>query len=186
MANEAKKVLSRVEKMVSKGKVVDLGCGPFKIHPNAIGVDPGGYEGIESQSSLEYLKALPDNSVDVVFSSHYFEHEREIAEVLGHVTRTLKPDGKLIAYLPNRLAYKGADGNDPNGDHVNHWTAGEFADLILAVTPLVILSIENRVDGVPPNHAFTGNGETEHPDTGKWEYSFLVIARKPKPSEVAK
>jgi SAM-dependent methyltransferase len=185
MANEATKIFPRIQKLVSEGKGADLGCGPFKLSvPNAIGVDPGGYEGIESKPALEWLKEQSDASLDWVFSSHYLEHEPQHAAVLAQVNRVLKPGGSLLVYLPDKRLYKDANGNDPNGDHVNHWTPGLFVDEVIDHTDLQVVAIEKRHTS-PPGHAFTGNGDTEHPETANWEYSFFVHAKKAGEAETA-
>jgi SAM-dependent methyltransferase len=173
MANEATKIFPRIQNLVSEGRGADLGCGPFKLSvPNAIGVDPGGYEGIENKPALEWLKDQSDASLDWVFSSHYLEHEPQHAAVLAQVNRVLKPGGSLLVYLPDKRLYKDANGNDPNGDHVNHWTPGLFVDEVIDNTDLQVVAIEKRHTS-PPGHAFTGNGDTEHP--GHRQLGVLVL-----------
>lgn len=47
---------------------------------------------------------LPENSLDVVFTSNFFEHlpdKRTLGLTLDQVSRALKPGGKLIAMGPN-------------------------------------------------------------------------------------
>jgi len=185
MANESQKILPRIQKLVSKGRGLDIGCGPFKLFSASTGVDVGEYDGVINQRVLDFLQQQPDASFDWVFSSHYLEHEPQVDWVLVECSRVLRPGGSLLVYLPDKGVYLNAAGDDPNGEHVNHWTAGEFVDLILRFTELSIVAVENR-NTTPPGHAFTGNGLTEHPDTGRWEYSFFVQARKPHQVNTAK
>ncbi len=47
---------------------------------------------------------LPDNSLDAVFTSNFFEHlpdKQALTRTLGEARRCLKPDGRLIAMGPN-------------------------------------------------------------------------------------
>lgn len=179
MANEASKVLPRIQKLIAKGNGVDLGCGPFKIADNCNGVDTGDYDGVYKDSVLSFLEKRPVGSFDWVFSSHYLEHEPNARGVLQEVFRTLKPGGRAIFYLPDRSVYKDALGKDPNATHVNQWTCGEFVDYVHAHTGFTV-DVAERRNTTPEGHVFTGNGDTENPDTQAWEYSFLVVLIKPK------
>jgi dolichol-phosphate mannosyltransferase len=96
--------------------VVDLGCGygEFLNHVSAarrIGVDlnpdsAGMLEpGVEfHEGRADDLGFLPDNSVDVVFTSNLLEHLQSKAEVertIAEARRVLKPGGHFIAMGPN-------------------------------------------------------------------------------------
>lgn len=184
MANEAAKIYPRIMNIVAKGKEhsarglgCDLGCGPFKIPQAAVGVDMGDYDGVTKATVLDFVKGEEDGKYDWTFSSHFLEHEPNAVEVLQNIHRILKSGGKAIFYLPDVSVYKGHDGNDPNGDHVNHWTPGSFVDFVLDNSAFKLDVIERR-STVPAGHRFTGNGDTEHPETDTWEYAFLAILIK--------
>jgi len=54
---------------------------------------------------------LPDNSLDVVFTSNFFEHlpdKQALARTLAEARRCLKPDARLIAMGPNIKYLPGA------------------------------------------------------------------------------
>ena len=54
---------------------------------------------------------LPDSSLDVVFTSNFFEHlpdKQALARTLSEAVRCLKPDGRLIALGPNIKYLPGA------------------------------------------------------------------------------
>lgn len=54
---------------------------------------------------------LPDRSLDVVFTSNFFEHlpdKAALKRTFGQIRRCLKPDGKLIALGPNIRYLHGA------------------------------------------------------------------------------
>ncbi len=55
------------------------------------------------QSAVE-LTVIPDESVDVVFSSNFFEHlgdAQTLLAVMGEAHRVLRPGGSLITLMPN-------------------------------------------------------------------------------------
>jgi dolichol-phosphate mannosyltransferase len=96
--------------------VVDLGCGygEFLNHVRAarrIGVDlnPDSAKMLESgvefhEGRADELGFLPDDSVDVVFTSNLLEHLQSKAEVertIAEAHRVLKPGGHFIAMGPN-------------------------------------------------------------------------------------
>ena len=56
------------------------------------------------QDSSEHWQGIPENSLDTVFASNFFEHLPDKAAVIGtlrEVRRCLKPEGRLIALGPN-------------------------------------------------------------------------------------
>jgi dolichol-phosphate mannosyltransferase len=96
--------------------VVDLGCGygEFLNHVSAarrIGVDlnPDSADMLEAgvefhEGPADDLGFLPDDSVDVVFTSNLLEHLQSKAEVertIAEARRVLKPGGHFIAMGPN-------------------------------------------------------------------------------------
>ena len=118
MANEASKIRPRVEKVVAKGKGLDLGCGPFKVSPNATGVDLGNYDGVEGMAVDEFLAHAPNESYDWVFTSHFLEHEPNVDEVLVNIGHVLKPGGTLMVYglyYSSREIIDGADFDELSG-----------------------------------------------------------------------
>jgi ubiquinone/menaquinone biosynthesis C-methylase UbiE len=55
-------------------------------------------------SSADSLSMLPDNEIDVCFTSNFFEHlpsKSVMNSVLGEVKRVLKPSGRFVALQPN-------------------------------------------------------------------------------------
>lgn len=104
----------------SNSSFLDVGCGAgyslVKAHQDCAcmvqGVDPApGEHGVGRftedlwrerpiiQASAEDLP-FPDNSFDVVYSSHVLEHVRSESKALEEMKRVLKPNGVLILGMP--------------------------------------------------------------------------------------
>lgn len=81
---------------------LDIGCGPNKKIPGAIGIDVLDYEGVDIVGDVfEVLAVLPPASVDSVHSFHFFEHIEDFPGLLDEVARVLKSDGKLEIVVPH-------------------------------------------------------------------------------------
>ncbi len=105
--------------------VLNVGCGPRqpdKLAP--VFREPGWRElrldidpGVEPDvvASLTDMRAVPDASVDAVWSSHNLEHlfAHEVPTALAEFRRVLKPQGFLLVTLPDLQAVAKviADGN---------------------------------------------------------------------------
>lgn len=100
---------------------LDVGCGTGysmyrAVHDrncNSIGVDPrprkaGVFHGVEKLTTENYrietgvAENLPleDNSIDVVYSSHVFEHVQDEEMTLLEMKRVVKPNGTIIIGVP--------------------------------------------------------------------------------------
>ena len=96
--------------------VLDLGCGygefinnipagrklAMDLNPDAPQRLAPGIEFLHQDCSAAW--PLPDNSLDVVFTSNFFEHlpdKESLNRTLRHALRCLKPGGRLIATGPN-------------------------------------------------------------------------------------
>jgi SAM-dependent methyltransferase len=96
--------------------VLDLGCGYGEFinrirAARRFGMDLNQDAAKLLEPGVEFLCQdcsqpwpLPENSLDVVFTSNFFEHlpdKRTLGSTLDQVKRALKPGGKLIAMGPN-------------------------------------------------------------------------------------
>ena len=103
--------------------VLDLGCGygefinqiaarekfGMDLNPDSAGRLAPGVRFFEQDCSQ--LWPLPDNTLDVVFTSNFFEHlpdKRALGLTLDQAHRCLKPGGRLIALGPNVKYLPGA------------------------------------------------------------------------------
>jgi SAM-dependent methyltransferase len=117
------------------GAVLDLGCGYGEFINNirakkkhAIDLNPDAQKFLAEDVSLHLQLAddpwnLPNESLDVVFTSNFFEHLRtkeQLAAIFQQTLRCLKPGGRIICLGPNIAALKG-----------NYW---DFWDHFLPLT----------------------------------------------------
>jgi predicted SAM-dependent methyltransferase len=102
--NEAAKVKYEVVEY-TRGRGLDLGCGPFKLYSHFTGVDNGhhwGTQGADIVQDCETLDMFASQSCDFVFSSHLLEHIEDYKAALKEWWRVIKPGGHLILYLPHK------------------------------------------------------------------------------------
>ena len=122
--NEAAKVKYEIVHF-TRGKGIDLGCGPSKAFPHMIGIDSGkdtelfGVEMkpdvvCEDASSLDFID---DATLDFVFSSHLLEHIDNTLAALTEWWSKLKVGGHLCLYLPHRDLYPRIGQHGSNPDH---------------------------------------------------------------------
>jgi SAM-dependent methyltransferase len=96
--------------------VLDLGCGYGEFINNIqagrkIAMDLNPDAGSHLAANVEFLHQdcsgpwpLPDNSLDVIFTSNFFEHlpdKDSLNRTLRQALRALKPGGRIIAIGPN-------------------------------------------------------------------------------------
>lgn len=81
--------------------VVELGCGPNKPQ-GRIGVDRLDLPGVDIVADLEEgLPFFPDNSVDLIYSSHLLEHVNNLGVLMYDIWRVLKPEGRKHLVVPH-------------------------------------------------------------------------------------
>lgn len=100
-----KKIIQRNElsKYVEeyKGKWADLGCGEYKVHEDAIGVDTYPYDSVDILHNVEDLWFFKDGELDGITASHILEHLGDTKKVLTEWDRTLKKGGILAIIVPD-------------------------------------------------------------------------------------
>ncbi len=100
----------------SNSNVCDLGCGYGEFINNihagkkwAMDLNPDAPKYLNSEVLFIHQDCsapwpLPENSIDVVFSSNFFEHlpdKESLSRTLRHIHRCLRRGGRLIAVGPN-------------------------------------------------------------------------------------
>lgn len=82
--------------------VLELGCWPRKKIANAIGVDALDYDCVDIVGDVfSVLACIPDNSVDEIYSYHFFEHVEDIDILIDEVSRVLKTKGVIVTVVPH-------------------------------------------------------------------------------------
>lgn len=114
----------------TRGKGIDLGCGPKKTYPHFIGVDSckdTELFGIQMKPDVvcedaSNLDFIDDGSLDFIFSSHLLEHIEDTAAALSNWWSKIKVGGHLVLYLPHRDLYPriGTFGSNPDHKHDFH------------------------------------------------------------------
>ena len=85
----------------TKKTIINLGCGNKK-QPDEIGVDIIDGPMVDVVTDLNsYPLPFEDNSVDIVRSSHCFEHLENIVTLMEDIHRLLKPGGILEFTVPH-------------------------------------------------------------------------------------
>lgn len=147
----------------TRGRGLDIGCGPYKAWPHFIGVDSGkehwgGSWRSDIFAEAESLSMFADRSLDFVFSSHLLEHMKDPAGVLREWWRVIKPNGYLVLYLPHAGLYPLCGEPDANPDHKHDFLPNDVVDLMHGISGWELVVNQER--------------------TGAAEYSFLQVYRK--------
>ena len=177
--------------------VLDLGCGHCEFINNVrsdkrFGIDLNPDTVRQAAPGVQILAqscaqpwAMPDDSLDVVFTSNFFEHlhtKRDLRDTLREAWRCLRSDGRLIALGPNIRCVPGA-----------YW---DFYDHYLPLTELSLGEVMTETgftleEQIPRFLPYTMSRPGETPPIWmlrlylklKWAWplfgrQFLVVARK--------
>ncbi len=87
---------------LTDGRILDLGCGGRKAHPDYVGIDALDLPGVDIVGDVGLtLDAVADSSVDGVVSRHFFEHVDDVPAMLASIARVLKPAGTCDIVVPH-------------------------------------------------------------------------------------
>jgi SAM-dependent methyltransferase len=81
-------------------RVLDVGCGPVKQVPEAVGLDRLALPGVDVVADLEAALPLDDAAFDHAFCVHVLEHVRDLVGLMGELHRVLAPGGVLHVLCP--------------------------------------------------------------------------------------
>ncbi len=178
--NEAAKIRFEVLPYV-RGLGLDLGCGPRKVFPHAVGIDasiyPGSTLGPNFCGDIADLAAFADGAYDFVFSSHALEDQEDTLGTLREWWRKVKVGGCLILYLPHRDYYPNVGQPGANPAHKHDFLP---ADIIAAMREVGggwdLVECQER------------NGSNEYSFLTvfrKVEHGFMESWREPRPEKTA-
>lgn len=124
--NEAYKIRWEIVKY-TRGKGLDIGCGPHKTYPHWIGIDSckdTQLFGIPMTPDIKIedacdLSLFSSKTMDFCFSSHLLEHiePEKVAATLKEWWRVIKEGGYLTLYLPDEDEYPKVGDARGNLDH---------------------------------------------------------------------
>ena len=81
---------------------LDLGCGPSRRGADFVGVDALDGPAVDVVGDvLEVLRALDDQSVAEIYSSHLFEHIDDLSELVDEIERVLVVGGRVRVVVPH-------------------------------------------------------------------------------------
>jgi glycosyltransferase involved in cell wall biosynthesis len=83
------------------GKGIDIGCGRFKCHPNAIGIDAIPFPNVDMVIDASKLWMFKDGELDFIVGCHSLEHFRDTKETLKEWARCLKVGGVMALIVPD-------------------------------------------------------------------------------------
>ena len=134
-----------------RGSGLDIGCGPEKIIPEAIGIDQqGGDINCDISRGMDLFR---NGFFDYIFSSHCLEDFKNTEAILSDWWSKIKVGGHLILYLPHRDLY-------PNiGTHpeANKWHQHDFVpeDIIRVMDTFATHEVvEQSVHGEDDEYSF--------------------------------
>lgn len=119
-------------------KVLDVGCGlggilsalsckeRYAVEINAVAAEKAAEKGIIVESDLE---AFGDETMDVLYSNHAFEHMPDPDDKLHQFYRILKPGGVLMIIVP---------AEKPSSRHHSIWRADDMDQHLYSWTPLTL------------------------------------------------
>lgn len=81
---------------------LELGCGNAKKVRDAVGIDARDHDCVDIVGDVfDVLRQFPDQTVDAVYSFHFFEHIPDLSALLDEIARVLKPGGRLEIVVPH-------------------------------------------------------------------------------------
>jgi ADP-heptose:LPS heptosyltransferase/predicted SAM-dependent methyltransferase len=157
------------------GRVLDLGCGPEKVFPIAIGVDnkiDAKLFGIECKPDIpvetcERMDIFANESADTIFSSHLLEHIADYKAALKEWWRIVKVGGHLILYLPNnedsveKGGYPKIGEPGANPDHKVNISRDLIVNAMADIGCWDLVEFQRRSEGLEYSLLFVFRKETE-------------------------
>jgi hypothetical protein len=151
------------------GRILDIGCGPDKITPEAFGVDGRKLDGVDHVTDNPYLLANPvGRHWDTVFSSHFLEHLQDQFGAILEWRLCLEVGGHIVLYLPDGRHYD----NKENPEHMIDMKYDDF--MFWFKRSFCGEGKDFRGENLPKLFELVDSGM----DVGQDRYSFYVVARR--------
>lgn len=138
-----------------RGNGLDLGCGPWKVAPHAIGIDQVDNKGGSAANLAGDITDLiiGDETVDFVFSSHCLEDIEDHTAALAEWWRVLKVGGHLVLYLPHADLYPRIGEPGANPAHKHDFLPEDIVEAMKVAAPDWALR-ENQVRAERDEYSF--------------------------------
>ncbi|MBF0109274.1 MAG: methyltransferase domain-containing protein [Magnetococcales bacterium] len=150
----------------TRGIGADLGCGPERIWPKALGIDRTlSPHGAALARDIANLAFFADDSLDYIYSSHALEDfpASRTEAILAEWWRVIKPGGHLVLYLPHEDHYPRVGQPGCNPAHRRNFNEQDTLNLMRRLTS------EGGSGAVVALNEVRSAGN---------EYSFLQVFRK--------
>jgi ADP-heptose:LPS heptosyltransferase/predicted SAM-dependent methyltransferase len=155
-----------------RGRLLDIGAGPYRIFPYAITVDNldhanrfGWKYKPDVIADSSNLSMFAKESFDSVFSSHTLEHLQDAEKNLREWWRVIKKGGYLVLYLPHKDLYPNIGTPGSNEDHKHDFTPDDVTNIMQKVGCWDLVVNEVRDNDFGPGSTLN-------------EYSFLQVYQK--------
>lgn len=168
----------------TRGRVLDLGCGPWKCYPHFKGVDSckdtelfGIAMNPDYKMECDDLSIFATQSHDGVFSSHLLEHYEygKVPAVLKEWMRVIKVGGYMTLYLPDEDEYPKVGEDGANPDH--KWNVNKERVLECMPDGFDLIKYEKRNKGYEYSLLFVFKKLGHKARLESWD--------KPKPTKTA-
>ena len=139
----------------TRGRGLDIGCGPYKPFPHFRGVDNNKDESLFGVRATAADWIVPDASElsdfasatqDFVFSSHCLEHIEDHKKALKEWWRVLRPGGHLVLYLPHAELYPKIGEEGANPDHKHDFMPEDIIEVMKEIGGWDLLRDEKRAE----------------------------------------
>jgi SAM-dependent methyltransferase len=181
MAHETSKAMGRrlrdpvFRERYFVGDALDIGAGSDGLG-RQIGVWPllkTVSEWDVGDGDAQYLEGVPDNSFDLVYSSHCLEHVRNPDAALHRWHDVLKPGGHMVVAVPDYVMYEREQWPSRfNDDHKTRFTFQLVAEMLHYYAPIKVERIIEHFDPSLP--------KDQDQTQGLAECCIELIVRKPE------
>src|SRR3990172_4492755 len=155
-----------------RGRLLDIGAGPYRIFPYAITVDNlhhasafGWNYKPDVIADASNLSMFATESFDSVFSSHTLEHVENTEKHLKEWWRVIKNKGYLVLYLPHKDLYPNIGQEGSNPDHKHDFLPEDITNIMKKFGCWDLVINEKRDNDFGPGSTLN-------------EYSFLQVYQK--------
>lgn len=99
---DRKGLLKKINSDSAENIRINLGCGTVITKENFIGIDKQEHENVDIVGDVfDVLSQIPSDSVDHIYSSHFFEHIEDMEQLIKECARVLKRNAYIDIIVPH-------------------------------------------------------------------------------------